>query len=98
MSGGCTGSNPHLDAVLTYVYPPFSAPRGTDRIVAFGDHSHKCPVYLQRVPPCTAGCPAGEDVRGVNLLLTGVEKSDDAWKAAWLRLGLPVECRQSLSR
>ncbi len=24
------------------------------------DHSHKCPVYVHRTPPCQASCPSGE--------------------------------------
>jgi len=28
------------------------------------DHSHKCPTYVHRTPPCQGSCPSGEDVRG----------------------------------
>jgi NADPH-dependent glutamate synthase beta subunit-like oxidoreductase len=79
-------SNPILDFALNYQFPEFSELEGTDKIVAFGDHSHKCPVYVRQVPPCTAECPAGEDIRGYHRVLTGIEKSEDPWKAAWERL------------
>jgi NADPH-dependent glutamate synthase beta subunit-like oxidoreductase len=76
-------SNPILDFALNYRFPEFSELTGVDRIVAFGDHSHKCPVYVWQTPPCSAECPAGEDIRGYHRLLTGIDKSDDPWKAAW---------------
>ncbi|RXK80313.1 FAD-dependent oxidoreductase, partial [Chlorobaculum sp. 24CR] len=55
----------------------------TDKIVAFGDQSHKCPVYVRQTPPCTAECPAGEDIRGINRFLNGTDPSDDPLKSAW---------------
>lgn len=76
-------SNPYLDFAVNYQFPAFSELTGVDKIVAFGDHSHKCPVYVRQLPPCTAECPAGEDIRGYHRLLKGVDKSDDAWMAAW---------------
>jgi NADPH-dependent glutamate synthase beta subunit-like oxidoreductase len=79
-------SNPILDFANSYVFPEFSELTGTEKIVAFGDHSHKCPIYVRQMPPCTAECPAGEDIRGYHRLLTGIDKSEDPWKAAWERL------------
>ncbi|NTW49073.1 MAG: NAD(P)-binding protein [Chlorobiales bacterium] len=79
-------SNPILDFANNYKFPEFSELEGTDKIVAFGDHSHKCPVYVRQTPPCTAECPAGEDIRGYHRLLIGVDKSENAWKAAWEKL------------
>lgn len=76
-------SNPILDFAINYQFPAFAELEGTDKIVAFGDSSHKCPIYVRQTPPCTAECPAGEDIRGYNRLLNGTEKSEDAWKAAW---------------
>ena len=76
-------SNPVLDFATSYVFPPYSELAGTDKIVAFGDHSHKCPVYVSQLPPCSAECPAGENIRGYQRLLNGIDKSDNAWKAAW---------------
>ena len=76
-------SNPILDFATEYVFPAFSELTGTDKIVAFGDHSHKCPVYVRQTPPCTAECPAGEDIRGINRYLNGIDKSDDPMRSAW---------------
>ncbi|NTU59208.1 MAG: NAD(P)-binding protein [Chlorobiaceae bacterium] len=76
-------SNPILDFATEYVFPEFSELTGTDKIVAFGDHSHKCPVYVRQTPPCTAECPAGEDIRQINRFLNGIDKSDDPMKSAW---------------
>lgn len=36
--------------------------------------SHKCPVYVQRTPPCQASCPSGEDIRGWLDIVRGLEK------------------------
>jgi NADPH-dependent glutamate synthase beta subunit-like oxidoreductase len=79
-------SSPTLERVEKYSYPPFSLGEGNKRVVAFGAYSHKCPVYLKRTPPCTAGCPADEDIRGYNNLLRGVEHSKNEWVAAFERL------------
>ena len=38
------------------------------------DHSHKCPVYVHRTPPCQGGCPSGEDIRGWLQIARGIEK------------------------
>jgi NADPH-dependent glutamate synthase beta subunit-like oxidoreductase len=76
-------SNPILDFAMDYVFPEFSEMTGTDKIVAFGDHSHKCPVYVRQTPPCTAECPAGEDIRGINRFLNGTDPSDDPMRSAW---------------
>ncbi len=38
------------------------------------DHSHKCPTYVHRTPPCQGGCPSGEDVRGWLQIARGIEK------------------------
>jgi NADPH-dependent glutamate synthase beta subunit-like oxidoreductase len=58
-----TESNSILDAALTYQYPDYSEEQGINKIVAFGEHSHRCPIYVKQTPPCTAGCPAGNDIR-----------------------------------
>ena len=39
-----------------------------------GDHSHKCPTYIQATPPCQGSCPSGEDIRGYLNIVRGVEK------------------------
>ena len=35
----------------------------TDKIFD-ADHSHKCPTYVHRTPPCQGSCPSGHDIRG----------------------------------
>ena len=37
------------------------------------DHSHKCPTYVHRTPPCQGSCPSGEDVRGWLQIVRGME-------------------------
>lgn len=81
-----TGSNPILDFAKTYAYPEYTQETGLEKIVSQGDHSHKCPVYVERTPPCTGSCPAGEDIRGVQNILRGVEKTPDKWVAAFKRI------------
>ena len=45
------------------------------------DHSHKCPTYVHRTPPCQGSCPSGEDVRGWLQIVKGIEKppADMEW-------------------
>ncbi|MBF0585996.1 NAD(P)-binding protein [Prosthecochloris sp. N3] len=76
-------SNPILDFATGYRFPEFSELTGTDKIVAFGDHSHKCPIYVRQTPPCSAECPAGEDIRAINRYLNGTDPSDDPMRSAW---------------
>jgi glutamate synthase (NADPH/NADH) small chain len=45
----------------------------TDKIFK-EDTSHKCPVYVQRTPPCQGSCPSGEDIRGWLDIVRGIEK------------------------
>ena len=46
------------------------------------DHSHKCPTYVHRAPPCQASCPSGEDIRGWLNIARGIEKPPEgtAWQ------------------
>ncbi len=46
------------------------------------DHSHKCPTYVHRTPPCQGSCPAGEDIRGWLDIVRGIEKpsKDVTWQ------------------
>ncbi|MES0491738.1 MAG: NAD(P)-binding protein [Leptospirales bacterium] len=81
-------NNPDLKFAMEYEYPPYSTETGVSKILT-GENSHKCPVYVKRVPPCTNSCPAGEDIRGYQNILRGVEVVegiDDKWEAAWRRL------------
>ena len=86
MSTSKAGPNPILDSALTHEFAPFRNEEGLKRIVAFGENSHKCPTYINRVPPCSVSCPADEDIRGFHNILTGVEKTEDEWEAAWRRI------------
>lgn len=86
-------SNEVLDFALNYEFKPWSREIGLDKIVAYGDQSGKCPTYLNRVPPCQNACPAGEDIRGYNNILRGIEKHDrhgnpieDKWAEAFYRI------------
>ncbi|MFV2035459.1 MAG: hypothetical protein ACC631_10215, partial [Halocynthiibacter sp.] len=38
------------------------------------DHSHQCPTYVNRTPPCQGSCPSGEDIRGWLQIVNGIEK------------------------
>ena len=54
-----------------------------------GDHSHKCPTYIQSTPPCQGSCPSGEDIRGYLNIVRGIEKPPAGMKwqeYAWRRL------------
>lgn len=54
-----------------------------------GDHSYKCPTYIQSTPPCQGSCPAGEDIRGYLSIVRGTEKPPAGvpWQEyAWRRL------------
>lgn len=37
-------------------------------------HSHKCPTYVQRTPPCQGSCPSGEDIRGWLDVVRGLDR------------------------
>ncbi len=38
------------------------------------DHSHKCPTYVHRTPPCQGSCPSGHDIRGWLSIARGIDK------------------------
>ncbi len=46
------------------------------------DHSHKCPTYVHRTPPCQGSCPSGEDIRGWLQIVRGIEPplKDMTWQ------------------
>ena len=41
------------------------------------DHSHKCPTYVHKTPPCQGSCPSGEDIRGWLQIVRGIEKAPE---------------------
>jgi NADPH-dependent glutamate synthase beta subunit-like oxidoreductase/Pyruvate/2-oxoacid:ferredoxin oxidoreductase delta subunit len=81
-------TNPVLQRALEHPVTAFRQEEGLDRIVAFGDTSHRCPVYVERTPPCQNSCPAGEDIRGMHNILRGIEGkgTTDKWAEAFYRL------------
>ena len=81
-----TRMNPILQSVQDWKFDEYSEEEGLDKIVAYGDASGLCPTYVDRTPPCTGGCPAGEDIRGINNVLRGLWSKEDAWKEAFYRL------------
>lgn len=70
------------ESAIGWKYKPFSQEDPQDVAVTNGV-SWKCPVYVQRTPPCTNGCPAGEDIRGYNNILRGLRKYEDPLAEAW---------------
>lgn len=76
-------SNPILDSALNYHFPEYSEERGIEKVVAFGDNSHKCPIYVKQIPPCTTGCPAGNDVRSWLTLVQHTGKRQRSWKESY---------------
>ncbi|MCP4340551.1 MAG: FAD-dependent oxidoreductase [Desulfobulbaceae bacterium] len=76
-------SNPILDSALNYNFPEYSEELGIEKVVAFGDHSHKCPIYVKQTPPCTAGCPAGNDIRSWLTLVQHTEKKQRSWQESY---------------
>ena len=51
-----------------------SAPRPWTESIFEADHSHKCPTYVHKTPPCQGSCPSGEDIRGWLDIVRGIEK------------------------
>jgi NADPH-dependent glutamate synthase beta subunit-like oxidoreductase len=45
-----------------------------EEMIFDADHSHRCPTYVHRTPPCQGSCPAGEDIRGWLQITRGLEK------------------------
>lgn len=76
-------SNPILDSALCYKFPKYSEEQGTGKVVAFGDHSHKCPIYVKKVPPCTASCPAGNDIRAWLTIVQQTELRQRSWQESY---------------
>jgi len=76
-------SNSLLESALNYNFPEYSEEQGIAKIVAFGDHSHKCPIYVKQTPACTAGCPAGNDIRSWLTLVQHTEKRQRSWRESY---------------
>src|SRR6478672_5568843 len=54
------------------------APLGLGRLRAGPQRSQR-PVYVDLLPPCNAGCPAGENIQGW-LALVRAGRHEDAWR------------------
>lgn len=50
-----------------------SPPEWVDKIHTAG-HSHQCPTYIHRTPPCQGSCPSGHDIRGWLAIARGIDK------------------------
>jgi NADPH-dependent glutamate synthase beta subunit-like oxidoreductase len=83
-------SRPEVDATLR----PFDP----EEIVVRNGRSWKCPVYVQRLPPCRNACPASEDIRGYLTTIaqadlfrkTPDEVLDEAWQILTDKNPLPA--------
>ncbi|MDJ0957917.1 MAG: NAD(P)-binding protein [Arenicellales bacterium] len=73
-------------------------PFDPEQIVVRNGRSWKCPVYVQRLPPCRNECPASEDIRGYLTTIAQAElfdKSvqevlDEAWEILTDKNPLPA--------
>lgn len=83
MSRNPIDSNPLLEAALNWRYPEYAEEHGIEKVVAFGDHSHKCPIYVRKVPPCTIGCPAGNDIRAWLTLVQQAKLKGRSWQESY---------------
>ena len=50
-----------------------SSPEWVEKIHTAG-HSHQCPTYVHRTPPCQGSCPSGHDIRGWLSIARGIDK------------------------
>ena len=83
-------SRKEIDATLKSFDP--------EEIVVRNGRSWKCPVYVQRLPPCRNECPASEDIRGYLTTIAQAElfdKSvqevlDEAWEILTDKNPLPA--------
>jgi len=58
-----------------------------EEIVVVNGSSAKCPVYVQRLPPCREACPSSEDIRGYLTVIAQADfyklSSDEVLDKAW---------------
>ena len=62
---------------------------GTSKLNHTGSWRTSRPVYVDRLPPCNAACPAGEDIQGW-LSLAEAGDYEGAWRALTLENPLPA--------
>jgi NADPH-dependent glutamate synthase beta subunit-like oxidoreductase len=65
------------------VPPGLSAPAGSSAVYLTGSWRTERPVYRSLLPPCSAACPAGEDIQA---WLYEAQESGDGYERAWRRL------------
>ena len=51
-----------------------SAPVPLEEKIFNAGHTHQCPTYVHRTPPCQGSCPSGHDFRGWLAIARGMDK------------------------
>jgi NADPH-dependent glutamate synthase beta subunit-like oxidoreductase len=69
--------------MTTIVPPGLSAPAGTSTRYLTGSWRTERPVYTSLLPPCSAACPAGEDIQG---WLYEAQEAGEGYERAWRKL------------
>ncbi|MDR1295350.1 MAG: NAD(P)-binding protein [Bifidobacteriaceae bacterium] len=65
---------------MTVVPPGLSAPAGTSAAYLTGSWRTERPVYVNLLPPCSAACPAGEEIQA---WLYRAQAGAEGYEAAW---------------
>ncbi|MDR1119114.1 MAG: NAD(P)-binding protein [Bifidobacteriaceae bacterium] len=66
---------------MTATVPPgLSAPAGSSSVYHTGSWRTERPVYLSLLPPCSAACPAGEEIQA---WLYEAQEAGDGYERAW---------------
>ncbi|MDR3107009.1 MAG: NAD(P)-binding protein, partial [Bifidobacteriaceae bacterium] len=69
---------------MTATVPPgLSAAAGSSAVYLTGSWRTERPVYLSLLPPCSAACPAGEDIQA---WLYEAQEAGEGYERAWRRL------------
>ncbi|MDR1152475.1 MAG: FAD-dependent oxidoreductase, partial [Bifidobacteriaceae bacterium] len=65
---------------MSVVPPGLSAPAGTSAAYLTGSWRTERPVYVNLLPPCSAACPAGEEIQA---WLYQAQAGAEGYEAAW---------------
>ncbi|MDR3359488.1 MAG: hypothetical protein LBO20_02295, partial [Bifidobacteriaceae bacterium] len=65
------------------VPPGLSAPAGSSYVYHTGSWRTERPVYMSLLPPCSAACPAGEEIQA---WLYEAQEAGQGYERAWRRL------------
>ncbi|MDR1189556.1 MAG: NAD(P)-binding protein [Bifidobacteriaceae bacterium] len=69
---------------MTGTVPPgLSAPAGSSAVYLTGSWRTERPVYMSLLPPCSAACPAGEDIQA---WLYEAQEAGEGYERAWRKL------------